>query len=127
MPRKTGMTPPAYSPPVEWDFDETTVLGIDVIDGKTDEGEPNVVRVFVELREPSFTESEEAAQHGNEAMAALWDACIVDKSAIPGRYMVPVMEALAHHFMGARRRTTGVGESDTDDPLSEIRDLAPTG
>lgn len=128
LPRgETGMKKPEYQPPTEWELDETFSLGIDIVDGETEEGEPNIVRVYVELREPSFPEHERAAQHGTDAMAALWDACIVDKSKIRGRYMIPVMEALAVHFMGARRHTTEGGESGTDDPMSEILDLAQTG
>ena len=122
-------TAPVYRPPRgdEWELDDTFVLTVPIEDGLNEDGSPRVVDVHVELREPSLPELERAGRFGQEGVTQLWDASIVDKGAIPGRYMVPVLEAIAVHFTQARRHTPTDGGSDTDDPMKEIRELAPTG
>lgn len=116
-----------YEPPTVWDIPEVVTLTIPIEDGLTDDGEPNVVPLDVSLREPSLAELERAGRFGAAAVGELIGAAIVDRERLPGRYMIPVMQAVAEHFTMARRHSLTDGESGTDDPMKEILDLARTG
>ena len=129
--RKAKPPPDEYVPPApgEWKLGDTIMLHVRIRDGDNLDGTPRIVNYSVELYEPSLPELEAAAAHGERGMGMLYEAAIVDKDAINGRYLIPVMEAMAHHFTLASRHTT----SDTDtaladpNPMDEIKASGLTG